>query len=159
MESCRWCREKALGVIVIIWPDCISKTENKGYRIIYTPAIRILHKISPEARVDWKKERFYYHVRNALYINYKFKRSLLLCMQLAVGYLIRGLYNQVFLQVVRAVKDVRRLWRCPVVPDSSFILTPEARSYFQKCEGQFQDPYLKRMFKKVFFKVPQTSKA
>ena len=46
-----------------------------------------------------------------------------------------------------------------LTPHPMAEMTPEARSYFQKYEGQFQDPYLKRMFKKVFFKVPQTSKA
>ena len=41
---------------------------NAGYTLRYTPLVWVRHKLSPERRFDYDRERFYFHTRNLLYI-------------------------------------------------------------------------------------------
>lgn len=81
----------------------------QGYRIRYVPAISILHKVSPEARIGWREDRFYYLVRNALYLDYKYFRSHGRVVMLTGGYLLKATYNRLALQALRATIDALRM--------------------------------------------------
>ena len=80
-----------------------------GYQIVYLPEISVLHKVSPEVRVKWDNNRFYYLVRNALYIDYKYHKSILRIVFRALGYLLKGSYNGLIQQTIRGLFDSNRL--------------------------------------------------
>lgn len=80
-----------------------------GYSILYDPNIRIVHDHSASARLTWKTGRYYYLVRNGLYVRYKYERSRRGFLLYAGGYLVRGLRNGVFSQALRGIRDSLRL--------------------------------------------------
>jgi GT2 family glycosyltransferase len=83
----------------------------EGYRIVYEPGVRVLHKVDPEARTDWGRDRFYYLVRNALYLEYRhFGLTPRLLAQL-LGYPLKGAVNGVEPQALRGILHGLRMMR------------------------------------------------
>ncbi len=79
--------------------DLAYRIIDKGYSIIHTPDIAVLHGISPEKRINWRDGRTYYLCRNMLYLDIKyktpFKRNVLTFMDALriarkKGHLLRG---------------------------------------------------------------------
>lgn len=63
---------------------------NAGYRLVYEPEIRVLHKVSPERRVAWNDGRYYRHIRNCFYIFAKYRVSPFSGVMPSLSLLIRG---------------------------------------------------------------------
>lgn len=82
-----------------------------GYRILYEPSIVVLHKLSPEARFRWEDKRFYYLVRNALYLDYKYYRKWPRVIVKALGYAIKGTWNGLLGATLSAIKDALTMSR------------------------------------------------
>jgi len=85
--------------------DVAYRLINRGYRILYAPQVEIFHKVSPEHRVNWGGSRYYYLVRNRLYIEYKYGAAILRLLALAAAYILKGAYNGVGGQALRGVRD------------------------------------------------------
>lgn len=65
-----------------------------GWRIRYRDDIAIAHKVSPERRVCWSSDRWFYFVRNRVRIERRWGASwLALCPRVA-GYMLRGARNR-----------------------------------------------------------------
>lgn len=124
-----------------------------GYTIIYDPAIVIRHKISPEQRTDWGGKRFYYLVRNAIYLDYKYFRSYRRVVLLAGGYLIKGLYNGTFKQAGRGITDAWRMFRR--LPNSQPLGT-EARRYIYEHDFKHRGNLWHRLQYEVLERLPKT---
>ncbi|MGH2627673.1 MAG: glycosyltransferase family 2 protein [Anaerolineales bacterium] len=82
-----------------------------GFKILYEPSIVVLHKRSPLSRLHWREGRYYYYVRHGIYVTYKYFRSPGLVSALAAGYLVKGVYNGVFVQALRGASDGLRMIR------------------------------------------------
>jgi GT2 family glycosyltransferase len=96
------CEEMDLGLRFI----------NAGYRIKYDASIEILHKVSPEGRFRWSAGRFYYGVRNELYIHYKSGSSPWRIAQCAAGRLLTAARNGLTPECLRAIRDAAKMsWR------------------------------------------------
>ncbi len=96
------CEEIDLGLRLI----------NAGYRIKYDASIRVLHKVSPEARLKWGTGRFYYSVRNRLYIHYKTGSSLWRMARYAAGRLLNASRNGHTRECLLAFRDAAAMsWR------------------------------------------------
>ena len=80
-----------------------------GFEIHYQPEVAVWHKASDEARIDWDTGRYYYNVRNMLYLNEKHFRNPGMRWQYAAGFLIKGLRNGLSSQAWRGVRDGLRL--------------------------------------------------
>jgi GT2 family glycosyltransferase len=74
-----------------------------GWRIRYRGDIVIRHKVAPEQRVGWTSRRWFYFVRNRLYIERKLGRSWPAAAPRIAGYLLKGLRNGQLKQTVRAI--------------------------------------------------------
>jgi GT2 family glycosyltransferase len=74
-----------------------------GWRVRYRGDIVIRHKVSPERRVGWSGDRWYYFVRNRLYIERKLGRRWLGLVPRTCGYLLKGLRNRLPGQTIRAI--------------------------------------------------------
>jgi GT2 family glycosyltransferase len=85
--------------------DLSYRLINAGYRILYAPEVAIFHKVSPEHRVSWTGGRFYYRVRNRLYIEYKYGAPILYLIGLAGAYILMGVHNGVIRQALRGAWD------------------------------------------------------
>lgn len=114
-----------------------------GWTIAYDPRVVVRHKVSPEARVNWGRERFYFLVRNALYVDHKYFGSPSRLVVRAVGYFVKGLRNGVPGQVLRAVGDSFRMIR-ELDPERR-LLGEEARRYLYQHELRHRGGVLRRI--------------
>jgi GT2 family glycosyltransferase len=85
--------------------DLSYRMVNLGYRIKYVPELSVLHRVDPEARVRWNEGRYYYFVRNGLYTDYKFGMPVWRLARTAVASIVKGAYNGLLAQALRAVMD------------------------------------------------------
>lgn len=74
-----------------------------GWQIRYRGDIVIRHKVAAERRVGWDARRWFFFVRNRLYIERKLGQRWWMLVPRIVGYLLKGIRNRRPLQTVRAV--------------------------------------------------------
>ncbi|HEY3846715.1 MAG TPA: glycosyltransferase family 2 protein [Acetobacteraceae bacterium] len=94
--------------------DFCARARARGWRVRYRGDIVIRHKVSAEQRVAWSGARWFYFVRNRLYVGRKHgARWAGLLPRLGV-YLLRALRDGAVLQALRGVMaavHLSRLWR------------------------------------------------
>ena len=102
-----------------------------GYEIRYAPDLAVRHKSSLEWRMDWAGGRFYFNVRNMIYLNRKYLPGGGLPGAYAAGYVLKGLRNGLAGDAIRGIRDGLRLSR-----DSGARkpLGDAARAYIQRHE-------------------------
>ena len=137
--------------------DVAYRLINRGYRILYAPEVAVLHKVSPEHRVNWSGNRYYYLVRNRLYIEYKYGAAIPRLMAAAAAYVLKGLYNGVGGQAARAVRDAvgmcRRYHRAQGGRRAS-RLSGEARRYVFDNDLRHRGSLWRRLRLELFAKLP-----
>ena len=104
-----------------------------GWRIRYRGDIVIRHKVAAEQRIGWTGARWFYFVRNRLYIERKLGSGWLTLAPRIGGYVLKGLRNRRPAQTVRAILAAadmtpRSAWR-PMPPDGTFYLTRNDRAH------------------------------
>jgi GT2 family glycosyltransferase len=87
---------------------CLRAIE-RGWHIRYRGDIVIRHKVSPEHRIAWSDARWFYFVRNRLYIERKWGAGWLSLAPRCAGYLLKGLHNHVLAQTIEAMRAAVRL--------------------------------------------------
>ncbi len=75
-----------------------------GWRVRYRGDIVVRHKAAAEQRVGWSAARWFYFVRNRLYIDRKLGRGWLALAPRACGYLLKGALRGMPLQTLRALR-------------------------------------------------------
>lgn len=137
--------------------DLCYRFLNMGLKIRYVPTIRVLHRVSPELRVSWTGTRFYYLVRNRLYLMAKYGASPVKIASFAAGYLVKGLYNGTLGQTLRALRDLPGLvarFRRETADKSLFRMTPAADAYIAENDTALRGSLLHRLFIEVLAKLP-----
>jgi GT2 family glycosyltransferase len=84
-----------------------------GWRIEYRGDLVVRHKVSAEQRVTWSDTRWFYFVRNRIYIARKWGAGPWVLVPRMAGYLLRGLRNRMPVPTLRALVAA---WRMPVEP-------------------------------------------
>ena len=138
--------------------DLSYRIINAGYRLIYEPAIVVLHKFSPEARVRWEDKRFYYLVRNAIYMYLKYNAGGFKVLVPALGYLVKGCYNGLAGQTIQGIWDGLRMYgrlRSKfMAPDSFCQMSNQARNYLQQHELKYRGSFWDRVKTEVLVTLP-----
>ena len=129
--------------------DLAYRLINAGHRIVYSPASRVIHRVDDEARVTWRGRRYFYHMRNALYLDYKYRRSPARLAARAVGYLIRGAVNRVPGQAWEALVAFVTMWR-EDPPGREAVLSPLAQEYIHTHGERFEPSLPRRVAAKLF---------
>lgn len=80
-----------------------------GWRVRYRGDIVVRHKVAPEQRVAWNTARWFYFVRNRLYIERKLGRGWLALAPRACGYLLKGSLHGMPRQTLQAFHAVRAM--------------------------------------------------
>jgi GT2 family glycosyltransferase len=80
-----------------------------GWRIRYRGDVVVRHKVSPERRITWSGARWFFFVRNRLYIGRKWGSGWAALTPRLLGYLFKGLCNGMFRQTLLAVPAAVRL--------------------------------------------------
>jgi GT2 family glycosyltransferase len=74
-----------------------------GWRIRYRGDIVIRHKVSVQQRVEWTATRWFYFVRNRIYIERKLGSAWWTLVPRIAGYSLKGLRNNLAVQTFRAI--------------------------------------------------------
>lgn len=126
---------------------------NLGYRIVYDPTVVVQHRASFKMRAHWYDVRYYYHVRNAVYLEYKYFRSPIRLALQAVGYLAKGIFNGLSGQAVQGVIDaIRMLGRSRELRKNR--LSKESRTYIWKHDVRYRGNVYQRIRDEVFVSLP-----
>lgn len=71
--------------------DLSYRLINAGGTVVYDPTIRVRHKVSAENRVSWTDKRYYFHIRNTIYMTSKFNFPIASSTLNATVAVVRGL--------------------------------------------------------------------
>ena len=122
----------------------------QGWRIRYRGDVAIRHKVSGDRRVTWSGRRWFFFVRNRLYIERKYGAGWVALLPRCTGYLVKGLRNGVLLQTLRALAAAVRLARhCPhrVLPDA-------VRRYLRENDAAHRGTWLNRLSGDMVARLP-----
>jgi GT2 family glycosyltransferase len=120
-----------------------------GWRVRYRGDIVIRHKVSPERRVGWTGARWYYFVRNRLYIERKLGRSGLALAPRTCAYLLKGFRNRLPRQTINAI-----LAASDMAPHHRSRQMPHAgMSYLLRNDRAHRGSLLRRLIGEVFARV------
>jgi len=97
-----------------------------GYAIRYVPEIAVRHKSSQEQRISWADGRYYYNVRNMLYLQRKYWHDPWMLLEYLLGYLLKGLGNGLFRPTLKGLRDGLRM---QYQGEGSPVLDEAARAY------------------------------
>ncbi len=120
--------------------DFCLRAIQAGWRIRYHGDIAIRHKVSAERRFAWSSTRWFYFVRNRLYIGRKWHASWLSLSPRYVGYLLKGARNGILLQTLRALPAAIRLASSTPPQRQS----PAMRTYIRKNDARHRGPWFTR---------------
>ena len=91
--------------------DFCARARARGWRVRYRGDIVIRHKVSAEQRVAWSGVRWFYFVRNRLYVGRKLGASWVGLLPRLGIYLVRALSDGALRQALRAVPAAINLSR------------------------------------------------
>ncbi len=97
-----------------------------GYEIRYVPEIAVRHKSSQEQRISWADGRYYYNVRNMVYLQRKYWHKPWMLLEYLLGYLLKGLGNGLFRATLTGLRDGLRM---QYQGEDSPLLDEAARAY------------------------------
>jgi GT2 family glycosyltransferase len=112
--------------------------------------ITVRHKVSPEQRCTWSGTRWFYFVRNRLYIARKWGRSWPALAPRIAGYLLRGARNGELPQTLRALRAAIRL-SSGVEPRH---MSSDARAYLRAADAVHRGSLLLRLRHEVLALLP-----
>lgn len=121
-----------------------------GWRIAHRGDIAIHHKVSPERRVNWSRNRWFLFVRNRLRIERRWGASWLRLLPRLLGYFVKGALRGRGLITLRAVlaagmADRRR----PRV-----ALSAEMLGYIRRNDLAWRGTILQRFYREVLPETP-----
>lgn len=135
--------------------DLSYRILNLGYYIKYLPELSVRHRVDPEARIQWSRGRYYYAVRNTLYIEYKYGTSWLRLARAAASLTVKGVYNGLAAQTLRALFDATTMAMRSSIGRASglYKLTDDVKAYIERCERVVPETFWVRA-RRQFTKLP-----
>jgi GT2 family glycosyltransferase len=121
-----------------------------GWAVRYRGDIVVRHKVSPEQRFAWSGTRWFYFVRNRLYIGRKWGNGWLTLAPRYLGYLIKGMRNGVGQQTLAALPAAIRM--SAGLPRRR--LSPAALSYLAVNDRAYRGSSLARLKREVLAALP-----
>jgi GT2 family glycosyltransferase len=125
--------------------DFCLRAIDRGWRVRYRGDIVVRHKVSAEQRVAWAGDRWFYFVRNRLYIERKWKASWLALAPRISGYLMRGVRNGHLRPTLRAITAAAALARRV----QRVSLSPAAQDYLTRNDRAHRGSLLRRLRREV----------
>ena len=133
---------------------CLRAIE-QGWRIRYHGDIVVRHKVSPEQRFAWTGNRWFYYVRNRLYIGRKWTSGWLPLLPRCVFYALKGARNGVLSQTLRAFLAAFSM-ASGIVPRRH---SPAAREYLRANDTAHRKGWLTAACHEVLRRLPAPGRA
>ncbi len=137
--------------------DLCLRMINLGRRVRYRGDIAVRHKVSPEKRFAWGGTRWFYFVRNRVYLGMKYGSPTSVLPRF-LAYQLKGARNGVLPQGLRAGPAALRMWRefHPVSgTEGLHRLTPAARDYIKRNDIAHRGGLLRRLRTEVLAALPR----
>lgn len=128
--------------------DFSNRVINAGYKILYTPTIAVRHKVSPEHRVSWNGNRYYFDVRNRTYMHVKHGTAIFTMIFHTALLLIRGIKKGYGWSAIKGLCAGIALWPTAIkhrFNDLYVTKTSQSEAYFEKCNPLSGVPVWKRI--------------
>jgi GT2 family glycosyltransferase len=119
-----------------------------GWRIRYRGDIVIRHKVCAEQRVGWSADRWFFFVRNRIYIERKLGRRWLGLVPRIAGYLLKGMRNGHLAQTVRALVAAANM-----SPRAFRAMPAAATSYLTRNDKAHRGSLLRRLSRDVLSRI------
>ena len=123
----------------------------RGWQIRYRGDIVVRHKVSPGQRVGWGGDRWFYHVRNRLYIERKLGRTWPSLAPRIAGYLLKGMRNELAGPTIRGVRAALTM-----VPETTKGLPIAGRTYCMRNDSAHRGG-VRRLMRDVFSRLAAES--
>jgi GT2 family glycosyltransferase len=125
-----------------------------GWQVRYRGDIVIRHKVCGEKRLHWNASRWFFHVRNRLYIERKLGRGWWSLSPRIAGYLLKGLRNNLLRQTVAALRAA-----VSMVPNrnQTLALPPIGLSYCDRNDKAHRGSVRRRLLQEVFSRTSAVS--
>jgi GT2 family glycosyltransferase len=130
--------------------DFCLRAIDRGWRVRYRGDIVIRHKVSGERRFAWGGTRWFYFVRNRLYIGRKSGESWAALAPRFAAYLVKGLRNGVAGQTLRALPAAVAMARAA----PSRRLSAAARDYLARNDAAHRGSGFARLRREVLAALP-----
>lgn len=128
--------------------DFCLRAIGHGWQVRYRGDIVIRHKVCAEQRVGWNANRWFYHVRNRLYIERKLGRGWGALAPRMAGYLLKGLHNNLPRQTIQAIRAA-----VSMVPDATHPLPAAGKSYVIRNDKAHRGSIRRRLLQEVFSRI------
>ena len=128
----------------------------RGWRISYRGQLCVLHKVCSEQKRSWSDDRWYYVVRNRLYISRKWGMGWGALAPRAAAYIAKGAYNGKAWQTLRALFAARAMARSLPPP---LRMGHAARAYFMANDSVYRGSVLTRLRRDVLVRLPAADSA
>lgn len=140
--------------------DLSQKIIISGGMIVYNPTFSVMHKTNAHCKTNWKNNRFFYLVRNKLYLSLKYDRNMMRFCVLALGYLIKGCVNGIFIQTFAAIINAIKTYKVKAnefKDDVYGIYLPNeySKDYYLKYEKSYRGNFFNLLMSKVLVKLPK----
>jgi GT2 family glycosyltransferase len=123
-----------------------------GWRIRYRGDIVIRHKVCPRQRVEWTATRWFYFVRNRIYIERKLDCSWWALAPRIAAYLLKGLRNHQAAQTLRAVHAATRM-----TPRATRPMPAAGLSYLSRNDRLHRGSLWHRLTREVLSRIGETA--
>jgi GT2 family glycosyltransferase len=130
--------------------DLCLRAIEAGWRIRYQGELCVRHKVAPEQRVDWTSARWFWFVRNRLYIARKWGIGWPALTPRIAGYLLKGLRHGLLGQTLRALRAAAAMQTARARPRASAA----ARRYLARHDAAYRGGLLTRLGREVFGLLP-----
>lgn len=122
----------------------------RGWHVRYHGELEVLHKVAAERRVTWSADRWFYVVRNRIYIARKWGMGWPALGPRYAAYLAKGARNGALVQTLRALRAARAMAE-GVAPQA---LPVAARAYLRTHDTAHRGTWLRRLRHEVLSGLP-----
>ena len=119
-----------------------------GYRLRWYRDLAVLHCSTPVAKVNWSDRRYYFLVRNTLYINHKYGAGLTGLLRGSTSFTIRGVRNGLGLAALRGVGEAYAMclrFSFGAKDKDNYQLTPDMRRYIADTDHKTNESWMTRI--------------
>ncbi len=130
--------------------DFCLRAIDRGWRVRYRGDVVVRHKVSGQRRFAWSGRRWFYFVRNRLYVERKWGAGWPSLAPRYGGYLVKGWRNGVARQTLQALPAaVRMSARLQARP-----LSPSARDYLSRNDAAHRGSTFGRIRREILAALP-----
>ncbi|MEY4582593.1 MAG: hypothetical protein RL701_7296, partial [Pseudomonadota bacterium] len=119
-----------------------------GYRLRLYRDLTVIHTRTATSKVDWSDRRYYYLVRNTLYINHKFGAGPRGFARGAASFALRGLRNGLGPAAIRGIAAglvMSARFSCQPQAHAAYQLSPELQRYIAETDHKVAESTLTKL--------------